>query len=261
MTANAAATAVITRRVPTARRRPRQSAHAPKHAAAAAEWPLGNDMPENGASGPIVGRGRLTMVFARLLARPTPSTVTARKTITPRDRVRTTSNAATTIVITITTFVLPRSVKRRRMLVLRSVACAAAHRATRRSARTTYDCRRTSKASAATATNMASATVSASPVTRAGLRRSRTKCATRSCATNFFCTASAVACTGPCVACSASRWTARNTPMASRAAIAPAATKTRSTAISTSRTAARRSSSREHEAATASRAVKEKQGS
>jgi len=231
MTANEAATTVRTNRVAGERRRPRHSAHAAKHAADAAEWPLGNDMPDKGASGPTVGRGRWTIALTRLLARPTPSTVTARKITTPRDRVRTTSNTATAAVITTTIFVLPRLVKRRRKRVLTSVACADAQRAMWRSFRTMNDCRRTSKASTATATSIASAMVSARPVTRAGLRRSRTNAVSRRCVASSCWTARAVACTGPWLTRSASRLTTTKTKAASTAASAPAMKNTMSTAI------------------------------
>ena len=251
MTARPAATAVITRRVPRARRRPRHSAHAAKQADAAAEWPLGNDIPEKGASGPTAGRGRPTMSFTRLLARPTPMTVTARKMITPRDRVRSVSNTATSAAITITYLVLPRSVKRRRTLVLTSVACAEAHRATCRSTRTTYDCRRTSYASTATATSMARATVSARPVTRAGLSRSRTNRATPRWRWSWVCTASAVAWTGPWLALHASRFTIVNTTAASTAATTPAKTNTSRTDIVPPVTTRHRGSSRGAAPATA----------
>jgi len=231
MTAKAAATTVRASRVPSARRRPRHNAHAAKHAAAAAECPLGNDIPENGASGPMAGRGRWTMLFTRLFASPTPATVTRRKRITPRDRVRSTSTTATIAVITSTTLVLPRSVNRRRTWVLVWVAWCDAQMATWRSARTTNDCRRTSNASVATAINKARATVSARPVTRAGLKRSRTNVAMARCSASWRCVARAVACTGPCVTLVVSRCSTRNTTSAITPATRPAAKNTTSTSI------------------------------
>ena len=231
ITARAAATTVMTRRVLSARRRPRHSAHAAKHAAAVAECPLGNDMPDACTRRATLGRGRPTTALTTLLASPMPTTVTARNTIAPRARVRSTSMIATTAVMTITTGVLPRSVNLRRKSVLVLVACRPAHRATSRSAWATKDWRRTWNASTRTATSIASATVSARPVALAGLRRLRTKRATLRWRTSCVCTASAVAWTGPWDALLASRFTTLNAMAASAAATTPAKTNTSRTDI------------------------------
>ena len=244
MTASAAATTVMTSRDRIPRRRPRQSAHAAKHAAAVAEWPLGNDMPDTCTSWSTSGRGRPTTALARLLATPTPRTTTRRNRITPRDRVRIASTTATIAEITITTTVLPRSVKRFKKSVLVSVACRAAQRAISRSARATNDCRRTWNASAATARSSASVTVRARPVTLAGLSRSRMKPATRWCVVSSCCTARAVACTGPCVARTGSRFMNANTEAAMTAAMTPTSSKTTSTNIGLPRADGHRGSSR-----------------
>ncbi len=253
ITASAVATTVIARRAVRPRRRPRHNAHAAKHAAAAAECPLGNDIPETWTSWSKSGRGRPTIAFARLFANPTPTTTTARNTTTPRVRVRTTSTVATTIVITNTPTVLPRSVNRPRTRVLVSVACRAAQRATWRSTRATKDCRRTSNPRTATTTSMRSATVNASPVTSAGVTRPRRNDRNRWCTSSSCCTALAVAWTGPRVTLVGSRFTTTKTSAARAPATTPESTNTMSTDIASPASTEQRGSSRAVARATALR--------
>ncbi len=234
MTASAAATTASEQRVRDERRRPRHKAHAAKHAMAPAEWPLGNEFPEKPASGAMSGRGRPTMSFTRLVATFAPPTATSRKSTTPRERVRRTSNPATSTLITSRARVLPRWVKVRNTSVLKLDAWSAAHSAMDRSTRATVDRRRTSKASTPTTTNRPSTIVSASPVTSAGLARRRRKAAVRPPAESSCCTNRAVWCTAPWRARPFARWTHANPNPVTAPATTPATTSTAMTAIEAS---------------------------
>ncbi|HVD70084.1 MAG TPA: hypothetical protein VNG34_04455 [Actinomycetota bacterium] len=77
-------------------------------AAAAAEWPLGNELPIGVTSCESVGRGRSTIPFTALFSTISPAIVTTTKTTGHGLRVRTNMNRPTAIPNTHTVRLAPR---------------------------------------------------------------------------------------------------------------------------------------------------------